>query len=267
MDKTNFIFNIDKLDEFRAVISDLSKINTILKLKMDNDSLLLYSIATAGEGSSMGHATALAVKAYSFPSEYFMKLKHYDESNDTRGKIDWIIRNGVVLNKRMNFFDGNADIKGVFNLRKLSNDDEVKYTRNVVMTDNKFKFSTTGDEPHVVRDMPLTLMRTILDPELSELSFSIPSSEFLNARTASNVESEDIVTIYISGGKVYFRQSSWELLVGTTEFKGDRKISFHKKYLKSINPSNEVVDFMVFPTFVLYKEDNQKLIISYEQEF
>lgn len=266
MNKTNFIFNNDTLDEFRSVIADLTKISNTIKMKMDNDNLLLYSIATAGENTNVSQATALAVKSYSFPSDHFMKVKHYDD-DETKGNIDWIIHNGSVLNKKINFFNDKADIKGTFNLRKMSNDDGVKYARNVIMSDSKFKFSITGDEPHVIRDMSLDQLTKILDPSLSEVSFSIPTKEFENARSVSNIEPEDIITIHINDGKVFFRQSSWELLVGHVDYEGDKKMSFHKKYLKSINPRVDEVQFIVYKTFVLYNEGNQKMMVSYEQNF
>lgn len=267
MDKTNFIFNNDNIDEFRAIISDLSKINVTIKLKMDKDSLLLYSIASAGESSNASHSTALAVKTYTFPFDYFMKLKHYDEDDDTRGNIDWIIRNGTILNKKFNFFHNGGEIKGVFNLRKMSGDDEVKYTRNVIMSDNKFKFSITGDEPHVIRDITVSQLGTILDPSLSEVSIDIPTSEFIKARSVSNIEPEDLITIHMTEGNVFFRQSSWELLVAKTDFKGDKRVSFDKKYLKSINPTNDNINLEIFNAFMLFKENNQNLIISYEKSF
>tara|TARA_R110000772_G_scaffold2855_3_gene10440 strand:+ start:446 stop:1249 length:804 start_codon:yes stop_codon:yes gene_type:complete len=267
MDKSNFIFNNKTLDEFRLVVADLSKISNTIKMKMTSDNLLLYSIATAGENSSVGQATALAVKSYSFPSQHFMKIKHYDEEDKTKGNIDWIIRNGAILNKKINFFNSDANIKGVFNLRKMPSNDDVKYARNVVMSDTKFKFSLTGDEPHVIRDMSLDQLNTILDPKLSDISFSIPTKEFENARAASNIEPEDTITIHITDGKIFFRQSSWELLVGKTDHEGNKKISFHKKYLKSINPKVDEIHFSVFQTFILYSEGNQKMMISYEQNF
>lgn len=267
MDKSNFIFNNDTLDEFQSVISNLSKISNTIKIKINSDTILLYSIDTAGENSTVGQATALAVKSYSFPSQHFMKIKHYDDDDQTKGSIDWIIRNGSILNKKINFFNNSADIKGVFNLRKMPNNDEVKYARNVIITDSKFKFSLTGDEPHVIRDMSLDQLNTILDPSLSDINFSIPTKEFENARSVSKIEPEDTITIHITDGKIYFKQSSWELLVGKINYDGDKKISFNKKYLKSINPIVDEVYFAVYQTFLLYKEGNQKMMISYEQNF
>ena len=212
MDKSNFIFKGDKLSEFTSVIDDLSKISKVIKIKITDNNLMLYTIDTAGESSSTSQSVALAVKSYSFPPENFMKFKYYDDGNDTSHNVDWIIRNGSILNKKIKFFGEESNIKGVFNLRKLPDNPDTHYTRNVIMTDGKFKFSITGDEPHVIRDMSLDQLNQILDPSSSDLSFSIPTKEFEDARTASNIESEDVVTIYIKEGKIYFRQSSWELL-------------------------------------------------------
>jgi hypothetical protein len=205
MDKSNFIFNNKNIEEFKSIISELSTINSVIKMKITSTNLMLYTIDTAGKNSAVGNALALAVKSYIFPYDYFFKIKHYDE-DETKGNIDWIIKDGKILNKKIAFFSNNLDIKGTFNLRKLPTNDEVKYTRSVVITDGKFKFSLTGDEPHVIRDISVEQLNSILNPDLSDLSFKISTKEFESARSVSRIEPDDIITIYIKDGKIYFKQ-------------------------------------------------------------
>lgn len=269
VDKTNFKFNSDKLDEFRSIIGDLSKISPIVKFKLTNEDLLLYSIDTAGDSSSVGNGTALAVKSFVFPKNHFMEIKQFDESDDSSNNIDWIIKNGKTLVKKLNFFNGGkeSNIKGVFNLRQLPGNTETKYTRLLVLTDSKFKFSLTGDEPHVIRDLTVDQLNGLLDPNKSDINFNVPTKEFLSARSACDIESEEMVSVHLSNGKIFFKQSSWELLVGNTEFEGNRKVTFNKKYLKSINPKVDDIHLSVFENFILWSEGNQKMMVSFEQTF
>jgi hypothetical protein len=236
-------------------------------MKINKENLFIYSVDTAGTNSSVGNATALAVKTYSFSSQHFMKIKHYDDEDSTNGKIDWIIRNGSILNKKIKFFNSGVDIKGVFNLKSMPKNDDVKYVRNVVMSDNKLKFSLTGDEPHVIRDISLDGLNAIIDPSLSDVSFTISTKEFENARAVSQIDPDDTIKIIIEDGNIYFKQDTWELLVGEVDFDGTKQIAFNKKYLKSIKPNIDEVHFLVFPTFLVYKEANQRMMIGYEKSF
>ena len=91
----------------------------------------------------------------------------------------------------------------------------------------------TGDEPHVIRDLTVDQLNGLLDPNKSGiLIFNVPTKEFLSARSACDIESEEMVSVHLSNGKIFFKQSSWELLVGNTEFEGNRKVTFNKKVFK-----------------------------------
>lgn len=267
-DKIKFKFNIENLERYKSVLADLARINSTVKIKItDEDKIILYSVDTAGGNTAMSNAPTLAFKTYVFPTDFFFKMEGY-EDEEIKDNIDWIIKNVNILNKKLMFFDNKeADIRGVFSVR-TTNQSDSKQTRSVIMTDSKFKFTITGDEPHVVRDIGLNTISNLLDPSLSEMSFSVSSSEFLNARRASVIENvDDTIDIILRNKRIYFTQSKWELLVGKTEFEGEKKISFNKKYLKSINPEVETINFSLFPTFILYQEGNQKLMISFEQSF
>ena len=261
--KINFKFKGDKIDEFKSVISDLGKINKKMKMKLDDDNFILYSVATVGEGAS-SNPTVVALKSYSFRNDHFLDLQKYDEDEEESVQIDWVIGNSSVLTKKMSFLRGDVDIKGRFDLRKVN---ELNYALNVNISDGKFKFSLVGDDHTEVRNMTLDQLNQITDKSLSVVSFKIPTEEFISARSASNIDGDEIVSIELKNNKVYFKQDNWELLVGQCVFEGSKKISFNKKYLKSINPKLDTIEFTIFNTFLLTKENDQIFMISYEQNF
>ena len=278
MDQIKFKLKTDNIKEFKSVMSDLSKISALVKLKIEDTNLLLYTADTAGDGAN---ATVLAFKTHTFPIDHFFDIKTDtnessideftgEENKQEIMKIDWIIPNVKTVNKKLSFLSEKIDIKGSMKIRKTNND-QPDYTRMVSLSDGKFKFSISGGESHLMRDVSMDQLNKLLDPSNSEMNFSFSTKEFLLGRSASDIESgEDnkMVNIEIKNNGVYLSQSNWEMLVGKKEGEDQkRKFSFNKKYLKSINPSVEEVHFYVFPSFLLYQEGNQKLMISFEQSF
>lgn len=68
-------------------------------------------------------------------------------------------------------------------------------------------------------------------------------------------------------GKVTMNEpSKWELEIDGIEHKNEQLI-FNKKYLSNINESNDYIQFIVFETFILVKEDNSNLMLSFETNF
>jgi hypothetical protein len=275
MDKINFKLKKDTIDEFKSVMTDLKKINPLVKLKIEDENLLIYSIDTLGQGKN---APGLAFKTYSFPLDHFFDIKlKYDkggkdefleeEEIEDKLMLDWIIPDIGVFIKKLSFLSDSSDVKGSIKIRNINN---VDYATLVIMSDGKFKFTITGGDQDAIKDISMNQLNQFLDTSNSDLNFSFPSKELLSARSASNIEGGDSnknINIELKDNSVYFSQSNWEMLVGKKDFDSRKKITFNKKYLNNINPNVEEVYFYLFETFILYQEGNQKLMISFEQSF
>jgi hypothetical protein len=71
----------------------------------------------------------------------------------------------------------------------------------------------------------------------------------------------------LQSGKVFFSElSKWELEVDEISHKNEQ-IVFQKKYLSNINDDKETITFTIFETFILVKDENSNLMLSFEQDF
>ena len=61
--------------------------------------------------------------------------------------------------------------------------------------------------------------------------------------------------------------SNWELEIDKTDESVNNKITFVKKYLSNIDTDVEFIDFLIFNTFILIKNKNSNLMMSFETNF
>ena len=60
--------------------------------------------------------------------------------------------------------------------------------------------------------------------------------------------------------------STWEFQVDEVDLT-DRHLMFNKTFLPSINDESDKIEFYVFDTFILTKDETSHLMISFEQDF
>lgn len=260
----------DKLDEFRSIISDTIKINKKFLIKLEGDKLLIYSMDNSGNQT-------LAFKVYSFDIDDFFELENdeivdeftqgeFDEnSEDTKLDINWVIENGSVLNKKLDFYS-NKDIKCKLFLRDVK---EQVFVRNVNMTDGKFKMSIVGGEANEdLKIIDYDTLNKLLDYSKSDNNVEIPTIEFNDAKKLSFIDTdEENICFSLRDNSVILSQTNWELKVNESDYTGNKNYIFNKKYLKSINPKSDIITLYGFPNFVLFQEGNERFMVSYEKSF
>ena len=250
--KINFIIKSDKLSDFVSKLEDLTKISDTIKLKIDKDNILVYSL--------VGETSILAFKNYIFEtSEYFSFKEEFDYI------LDYIVINAKKFVKNMKFFTD--DVKMSLTYRE-SPTEGIMYVRSMSASDGRFKMSNVGAEPYKVRDIDRHKLKQILDPENSKWSFQISDSDFTDVKKLSSINGDDkIITISTNNGKLHFGEiGTWDLKVGDID-ETQSDITFPKKYLSSINNTIDTINFSVFETFLLFKEDDTNFMCSFEQNF
>jgi hypothetical protein len=60
--------------------------------------------------------------------------------------------------------------------------------------------------------------------------------------------------------------AKWELEIDTIDSRSTNLI-FGKKYLSNVNADNDYINFSIFDTFILVKDENSNLMLSFEQNF
>ena len=113
------------------------------------------------------------------------------------------------------------------------------------------------------------MLESRTDISNSSWKFQVLNQDFTDVKKLSAIDSEEkILTINIEKGKVVAGElTKWELTLGETDKEINSKIVFNKKYLSNINQDLDIIDFYMFETFILIKDENSNLLLSFEQSF
>jgi hypothetical protein len=118
-----------------------------------------------------------------------------------------------------------------------------------------------------MKDINKTVLGQRLNLKNRKWSFKLEKQDFLDVKKLSSINSDKIININVNSGKVVLSETSaWELEVGEIENRNANLI-FNKRFLNCINDSFEQIEFSMFETFILIKDENSNLMLSYEQDF
>lgn len=243
----NFSDLIDKLDE-------LTKIDDTIKMKIDNDNILIYSMMRSGQ-------TILAFK------NYLLNTRDYLEYDEIDQIYDIIIVNSKKLVKNLNFIKLSDKINFEISYKESQDDDNIMCARTILFTGGKLKVNWLSGEHYEMRDMTKDILNKKLDTKYRKWFFTISQSDFSDIKKLSNINSERVITINVNDGKVTLSEkSSWELEIDSID-KRTTSLILNKKFLNSINNEDENVEFGIFDNFMLVKNHNSNLMLSFEQNF
>lgn len=248
-------FNQSNFTDFIDKIKDLTKISDIVKVKIDNESIFMYSI--------LGENIVLAFKNYEMQTSDYFDLK--SEINYT---LNIIITNAKKFVKNLQFIKLNEKIE--MNIIHKPDEDGNSEARTVKIQNGKFKLQIETGETSEIRDIQKEQLDKRLDLKNKNWEFNITNSDFLDIKSLANINSDDsrrILHINVEDFKVKVSEKQlWELEVDQTT-EEDKHLMINKKYLSSINDDGKDVIFHVFETFILIKDKISQLMISFEQDF
>jgi hypothetical protein len=254
MSKLSLKFNQKNFNDFIQKLANLTQIEDVIKLKIDSDNILMYSMIS-------NESAVLALKSFHIPTidvfENFSSDKTYD----------FIITAATKFVKNLRFLDPKNPIKVDFTAKPLQDNEDVMHIRSAQFTNAKLKISCVGGEEFKIRDITKKALETRLNPKLSKWKFSLSREDFSNIKKLAAINSEDkILNINVNSGKVFFNElAKWELEVDEISQKNEQ-IVFQKKYLGNINEL-DTITFTIFETFILIKDDISNLMLSFEQDF
>jgi hypothetical protein len=103
---------------------------------------------------------------------------------------------------------------------------------------------------------------------MSKWSFQITEEDFNSIKKLSTINNEDkTFNITVDKGQVTFSEAAkWELEVAQIN-PCNATIIFSKKYLGNINSDKEFINFNIFENFILIKDEESNLMLSFEQDF
>lgn len=254
-DKIKFKIKNDMFPDFISKLKDLTNIDKTIKLKIDRDNILMYSML--GSGSIM-----VAFK------DYVLKTSDYLESKeDIDFTYDVIISNCDKFVKNLSFIKDEELIGMVLTYRDSNESDDVRIARKIEIKGGKLKVNWLGGEHYEVRDLSKEKLAERLNLDLRSWCFKLSNSQFNDIKKLSKINSDNIITFNVDGGKInIFERSAWDLEIGKIE-PIDKKFIFNKRFLKCVDDSMENIEFSLFDAFILVKSEDSNLMLSYEQDF
>lgn len=255
MTKLALKINQNNFSDFVSKLSDLTSIEDVIKIKIDQENILMYSAAS-------NESTVLALKSYLVPTTQYLNNFNRDET------FDFIITGANKFVKNLRFFNTLGVIKLDITAKPLPEDDQIMHVRSAQFSDSKLKISCIGGEEHKIRDINKRFLENRLDPEKSKWSFNVSTSDFSDIKKLAQINNEDkIININVNDGVVSINEpAKWELHVDNIDYK-NTQIIFGKKYLSNINQDGVSINFSIFETFILVKDEVSNLMISFEQDF
>lgn len=254
--KTTILLNPENFTDFLEKVKDLTKISDTIKLKIDSEHILMYSM--------MGSENIiLSFKSYKLDTNTYFKFK-----NEIDFTLNIIITSAKKFVKSLQFIKTTEKINLEVTHRK--EDENNSDCRLAIIKNGKFKLQIQAGENSEIRDIDKYKLDKLLNLENKKWSFNVSKSDFSDIKQLSSINSEDskrILHLNIEDFKVKLSEiSTWELEVDETT-ESNKHLMFNKSYLSCINDDSDFIGFHVFETFILIQDKISQLMISFEQDF
>lgn len=251
--KVKFTVISDKFEDFIGKLHDLTTIDDTIKLKIDNEHILMYSM--------LGGNVMLAFK------NYLVKKSDYFKSDDLDYTYDVIIANAKKFVKNLGFIKSSDKVTIELNCKESPEDDTIMNSRSIQVVGGKLKVNWLAGERYEMRDINKTVLDQRLNLKNRKWSFSLTIQDFLDIKKLSSINSDKIINITVQEGTVILSETSaWELEIGQIENRNANLI-LNKRFLNCINEDQNNIEFSMFETFILIKDEQSNLMLSYEQDF
>lgn len=252
--KLKFNIKKEKYSELIDKISDLTQISDILKLKIDSNNILVYS--------TLGSSVMLAFKSFFLKTEDYFEIPSKLEEYES---CDIVIANANKWVKNISFLKETPNL--YFNVvGKLDVDTNILNARSFELNGEKLKIKWLGAESFQIREINKSILNQRLNLKNRKWNFYLTSDEFNNIKKLSNINSEKIIYVQVNDNVVKFSEiGAWELDIESECNTKQAEIILNKRFLKSIKEDGDGVEFNMFDTFILIKDEEYNLMLSYEQ--
>lgn len=251
--KLKFTVIAQQFEDFIHKLSDLTLIDDTIKLKIDNQHILMYSM--------LGGNIMLAFKSYLVPKPDYLGSANLDFTYDV------IIANAKKFVKNLGFIKSSEKITIELSCKESPEDPLIMVTRSIQVVGGKLKVNWPAGERYEMRDINKTILAQKLDITQRNWFFKIGNSDFLDVKRLSSINSDRIININVKAGRVILSEdAAWELEIGSIADRNANLI-FNKRFLNCINDNGLDVEISIFETFMLIKDQSSNLMLSFEQDF
>ena len=162
--KLKFKIKGENFETFISRLDELSSIDDTIKLKIDNQHILMYSM--------LGGNVLLAFK------NFLMNTKDVFDVEDFDYKLDIIIPNSKKFVKNLAFLKDQDKITLDVTYKESPDDEELYWARSMQISSGKFKVTWLGGEHYEMKDIDKNALKQRLDLKNRKWFFSISNGDF-----------------------------------------------------------------------------------------
>jgi hypothetical protein len=263
--KAKIKFKPELFKDFVSKIDDLTKISDTIKIKIDSQNILIYSM--------MGTENILlAFKNYLLSTDDYIEILDRETT--------FLLEDGVTINliltgtkkivKNLGFIKTEFPILCEIT-HKPVNDPQQSDVRVMKLKNDKITLQIPGGEWNEIKDLNKKMLGNRTNDNNKKWSFRVDSSEFKDIRKLSQINADDskrILSIEVKEGLVkVLERGVWEMEVDQLDVSVNKYLAFNKSHLQSVNDNGGSIEFKIFETFILISDPISNLIISFEQDF
>jgi hypothetical protein len=247
MSKKDFKFklNVNNLKNLIDILKDLSRIDQVVKMKIDSEEVLFYS------RKGVGH-NIHAFKSFILPIDKFL------ECHGDAHELDFIITNCKSFISNLSIFLKKDEI----NCKLKYNEGQIT-ADTLTLNDGALKLNFISGDYREIKDISKYDIRTKMDVSLANFSFDLEFSKLEEIQKLSKLNNSEVTNIVVNDGKIIFSEPRWKYGITVLDNVEDRTYTFQSKYLKSITNKKDVVVY-VFDQFLLLSENDITLMIGFE---
>jgi hypothetical protein len=192
---------------------------------------------------------------------------YFEIKDELEYSYDVIIANCGKFVKNLEFIKSQNKITMSLSCKESQDDDSVMNARSIQVVGGKLKVNWLAAERYEMRDINKDVLSERLNLKNRKWSFIINREDFSDVRKLSNINSDKVININVVDGMVTFSEkAAWELEIGETE-KKSASLIFNKRFFKCIDADRDDIEFSMFENFMLVKDNQSNLMLSYEQDF
>lgn len=242
-----FIFKNEKIKELVDTLKDLYKIDSLIKMKIDNEHVLFYT--RKGKGLNI-----LAFKSVIYPIE---DVFEFDEDVPN---LDFIILNGKNFVDNMSIMTtGNKTVAGMLEYSEGS-----KIANIFHITDGRLKLKFITGDYRQINDISKIEIEQKMDPELALFNFKVDSDNFNELKKLTRLNKSETINLKSKNNVLTFFDKTWSMKVDTLNVDIiDEVWTFDNSHFRTIKAEDDLYLHM-FDTFILFKENNITLLIGLE---
>jgi len=255
--KASYKISLDKLEILNSKMKDLTKLDKSIFLKLDNETLLLYSLV--GKGANI----------HSFKS-HTMKIKETFNviKDELEEEILYKILDGKRFTNSISMFIKYMRSQKIFDdvEFQLSYYPETFICEKLMIKNKKSKEITPGEKPENNEDIDTDQIEDLMDIDLTNYNFDLEEDSFKYIKSKAGIEKDnDVLYMNIKDEKLSIGENRWDLEICEIAGLEDETVSFPKKYFNCINfEVDSNMKIYVAETYLLILGETSNLLISVE---